>query len=554
LRIGVREGVAFDECRTERRSEAKKQKWELPETREELITRYSSRFRGSQKSFLPSPFPAYKLDAAELLLSRLSKLLASALHVLQAHTVQSEYKRGKRGKSVQRSREEGEPVSFTWEEEEEYRCKREDIFVVSEGTRPSEEVETPKPFNMWKGQELSIEVFSYGQKTQKTTGIMNEIGANITQLLSPLMRVFQSYQVDFLLSLSSISQRSRSLSLLLSILTSLLRKHTSPFFTHELFHIPLSQYQSYQEMIIGVNGLVNGVAKAVKAVGLRKVKEVVRRRRLGEAVGRVWRVAGKRVKEQFNRLRFFGEVLGDFRERERRRLLVRRSLIKLFHFLSIRLQSAQQAGLLSLWRYLRHKPRTAPSETPAAQQAGREEERRKAMGSLVAVIRRNMEFREKTAVVVWRNKGKTSAPASDRHLASLLLSLSAKFSLRFSLSIWRFPKSPPYPLFTVLSTLILSRFLFSWTRIAVFRRENAGISPKLTFKTQAFMRILRRIDKGKNVETVRKWGKQRRKRAEIERFAGLKIGKTIQKRQILLIRSTFYRLVCLKGRSIEKSD
>lgn len=542
LRIGVREGVAFDECRTERRSEARKQRWELPGTREELITRYSSRFRGSQESFLPSPFPAYKLDAAELLLSRLSKLLAQSLHALQNHASRCDLPLkwpGKRGKSVQRSRELGEPVSFTWEEEES-RGRREDIFVVSEGSRPSEEVETPKPFQMWKDQELTLATLSYGHKTQRTTGILSEIGSNLTHLVEPIARILQSHQLHFLLAISSISQRKKALSVLRSILLSLLYNLTSPFFSHELFRLPSSQYQSCRDMIVGVNGLVSGVERAVKTAGLRRLREAGRGRRLGEGVGRLGVVVGRRVKEQFNRLRFLSEVLGDFRERERRRIRIRRAFTKVFHLLFLRFQTSKQAGLLALWRSLRLQPRIGlTTETEETSK----EDRKKAVGSIVAVLKRNAAFRVKTAVLVWRNRGKTSVPASDRHLATLLLSLSAKFSLRRACFIWHFRPSPPYPLLTVLSTALLSRLLFSWSRFASFSQGNARLSVQLTYRIRAFVRVIEKIVKGKAWNELRNRSKQRRKRVEIGRIVGLKVGQILLKRRKLQVRSTFYRLV-----------
>jgi len=544
LRIGVREGVAFDECRTERRSEARKQRWELPGTREELITRYSSRFRGSQESFLPSPFPAYKLDAAELLLSRLSKLLAKSLHALQRHAFCYDLPQqwpGKRGKSVQRSREQGEPVSFTWEEEES-RGRREDIFVVSEGMRPSEEVETPKPFQMWKDQEFTIETLSYGQKTQKTSGIMSEISTNLTHLLEPVARLLQSHQVHFLLSIYSISQRKRALSALHSTLLSLLQKRTLPFFSHELFRVPSPEYYSCKEMIVNVNGLASALTRTVKTVGLRRLREAGRGRRLGAGVGRLWVVVGGRAKEQFNRLRFLSEVLGDFREREKRRIRIRRALTKVFHLLFLRSRAAQQAGLVALWRCLRLQPRSAA--TVETEQTGREEERRKAMGSMVAVLRRNAEFRVRTAVVVWRNRGKTSTPASDRHLATLLISLSAKFSLRQACFLWHFRPPPPYPLLAVLCTTLLSRCLFSWSRLASHSKGNTRLSAEFTYRIRTFVRVIEKIGKGKTWNYLRIWAKQRRKRAKMGRIGGLRIGQILQKRRKLQVRSTFYRLVC----------
>ena len=520
LRIGVRESVAFDECRTERRSEMRKQRWELPETREELINRYSYRSKGMQEAFLLSPFPAYKLDAAELLVGRLSKLLSKSLHHLQQQVMKAYVP------DYQDTRQDS--VSFHWEDEE-LRIKSPSFFLQpSDNPRDSAEIETPKPFHLWKDSDSLIS----HHKTQKTGGVISEIRTGLDSLFKPINRLIKTCKFASFTRIKVVSMKKKSIFCLISSLNSVLTLQFQPFFSHELFHLSASQYSYYKHMLISVNRLIQVTKKTLQSFIFRQLRYKNRVKRLNYGVNFLWKVGYRRVQEHFNRLRFFAEVLGDFREKEKRRSRVRRAVKKLVYFLSLLTKVNYHAGVIALWRFSRGSEKVMSNSGEFRRDLMEIEGGRiQAVGSIVAILRKNAYYRAKTALIVWKEAGKTVHSVTTTHL-NRIMTLSTVYSQRIALLHWH--KTHFKPCLSLLFTLNDIKIRI---QMSVWKQFNTRKSRKI----EIFMikRALFRLVKRQKSQFFLNL----QQKTKIWREAGQRIGSFLMRKRRIAVKKVFFALL-----------
>lgn len=399
--------------------------WEVPTTREELLERYFVRNCETQPSPPRTRFLSYRLDAAALLVGRLAKHLGKVVEKWKQNTKEARDKRKRRAL--------GSSLSLQ--------------FLPILGTESTES----DTFEGWRSQ---TPVSLLSRRAWQQQRAFERVYSVLSILISHRLRLLWTISKP-LLTRESVALQ------VFAILENCLYDRLQVFFTHELFEIPTEEYKSFRLMIKGVNRMVGILCKVV----IRDAYEQLRTANYSENIEiglcRLGKFVRKRVKEDFNRLRFFAEILEEVRRKTKRRQALRRPLQLLFSLLSAQIANCHMIGFANI-------------HAAAARRVFLLSSRKAPLRVMLKIINNCMIFRIKTAFCLWANANSYSLSSTNSPLTQLIEKQITRILLasawkciraRASMEVGRKRPKAICLLALTLSEKVISRVVFAWTRL-----------------------------------------------------------------------------------------
>lgn len=399
--------------------------WDVPTTREELLERYYVRNCETQPSPPRTRFLSYRLDAAALLVGRLAKHLGKVVEKWKQNTKEVKDKRKRRGP--------GSSLSMQ--------------FLPILGTESTES----DTFDGWRSQ---TPVSLLSRRAWQQQRAFERVYSVLSALISRRLRLLWTISKPLLTKESAALQ-------IFAILENCLYDRLTVFFTHELFEIPTEEYKFFRLMIKGVNRMVGILHKVVIRDAYGQLKTANYSENIEIGLCSLGKFVRKRVKEDFNRLRFFAEILAEVRRKTKRRQALRRPFQLIFSLFSAKIANYHMSGFAHI-------------RVAAAQRVFLLSQRRAPLRVILKNIQNCMIFRVKTAFRLWANAHPYSLSATTSPLAQLiekqitrilLTSAWKSIKARASMHVGRNRPTAICLLALMLSEKAVSRVIFAWAKL-----------------------------------------------------------------------------------------
>ena len=410
--------------------------WEVPTTREELLERYYARICETQPRCKqigysqPSPprtrFLSYRLDAAALLVGRLTKHLAKVVQKWRSRAEKMRTRRKRRGMGS---------LSLQL------------LSVLGTESTDSDTLDG------WRSQ---TPVSLLSRRAWQQQRASERVYSALFTLISRRFRLLWEISRPLFIKESAVLH-------LFATLEGCLYKQLKAFFTHELFETPTEQYQVFRLMIKGVNRMVGTLRKVVLRTAYRELRTANRWEHIETGLWKIGKFMRKKAKEDFNRLRFFAEVLEVVRRKRKRRQALRGPLQKLFSLFSAKIADCCISGIECLREAAVHRVFSLSAK-------------KSSMRVLVKGISENVAFRLKAAFRVWAMRESVSLGSDNSPLIELTEKLMSRLRLDFawksiqecSIRQRRSISKATGLLALVLSGKVTSRVAFAWTLLKSF--------------------------------------------------------------------------------------
>ena len=405
--------------------------WSVPSSRQELLDRYYTRVCETQPSPPRTRFLSYRLDAAGLLVSRLSKHLGKILHHWKTITKKS---RGKHHRKGLHSSLSMQLISSS----ESWSSNTPTISLLSR--------------RAWQQQRASERVFSA-----------------LFALISTRMKTFWEILIPLLIRDSAAYRLSL-------VLFQSWKKRVGVFFTHELFTIPKYEYQFFRQMIRGVNRLISTLTKIMTKSAFSGLKKPNLTEKINFAIEILEKIMRKRKKEDFNRLRFFSEILAILRKKRQKI----ENLQILFNIFAKKIEVFYDNGFKEISKVAKNRTLFMTKNKPFIR-------------NIAKNLHKSSLFRLKSAIFVWKfrcfSTEKTENLTLFTILEKIILRMQAKFALNRIKSVEIFPKNRLKSLF-LLHKFRFNRLIFAWSRL-----KSSFLPAFQAFPFHFLLRILRRWEK-----------------------------------------------------------
>lgn len=395
-------------------------KWDVPTTREELLERYNVRVYETQPSPPRTRFLSYRLDAAALLVGRLTKHLAKVVQKWRSRVGEVRSRKKRRGMGS--------------------------LSLQLQSVLGTESTESDT-LDGWRSQ---TPVSLLSRRAWQQQRASERVYSALFTLISRRLRLLWEISQPLLIKESAALQ-------IVAILEGCLEKQVNTFFTHELFETSTEQYQVFGLMIKGVNLMVLALCRVVLRAAYQQLRTANRWEHIETGLSKIGKFLRKKVKEDFNRLRFFAEVLEVVRRKRKRRQALRRPLQKLFSLFSAKITDSYRSGIYSLREAVVRRVFSLSATRPA-------------MRVLVKGISSNVVFRLKTAFRIWAMRKSVSLVSAssplieltDKLLVRLRLEFAWKSIRRRSIGQQKNLSKAAGALGLMLSGKVTSRLIFAW--------------------------------------------------------------------------------------------